>query len=65
MGVLLLHQSHILVFELVSHQNTLRLVSKLHEGLENATTIVFEAQLGVLFTNSINALLYESVFIFA
>ena len=65
MRILLGHQSDVLVLQLVRHDNTLGSVAKLDQGLEDAATIMLEAELVPFFADLVNALLDESVFIIA
>jgi len=50
-----------LVLELVNNENTLWSVSKLDEGLQDATSIVLVAQLSVLLADGVDALLHDSM----
>ena len=61
MGILLLHQIHILILQLIDHELTLRSIAELDKRLQNAAPVVLEAELGVLRTNRIDALLDEFV----
>ena len=63
MRVLLLHQVHKLVFELINHQNALRSVAELDEGLQHAAAVMFETQLNVLLTDGVDALLDDCMLV--
>jgi len=50
-----------LVFQLVNDEYALRSIAKLDQGLEDTAAVVLVAQLGVLLTNGIDALLHDRV----
>ena len=60
-GVLLRHQVRELFLELVDDEDSLWTVAELDEGLKDAAAVVLVAQLGVLLTDVIDALLHDRV----
>lgn len=63
MGVLLLHQVHVLVFKFVGDQDALGSVAKLDKGLQDAAAVMLEAQLDILLADCIDALLDDRMLV--
>ena len=65
MRVLLSHQMGELLLELVNDEDSLGSVAELDESLKDAASVVLVAELSILLSNSIDALLHDSVLLLA